>query len=134
MKNRIELNIPSSLENIATVRAIIRTYLEKQSVIEEEILKIISIVDELMTNAVEHGYLYGAGQIRIEVQLENDEILIVVDDCGMGFDETKKSKEDGGLGLILVKSMSDSFCIEKRVEGTRIKVSRKIKEGNSYGK
>lgn len=128
MKNRIELNIPSSLENIAIVRAIIRTYLEKQSVIKDEILKIISIVDELMTNAVEHGYLYGAGQIRIEVQLENNEILIVVDDCGIGFDETKQSKEDGGLGLLLVKSISDSFCIEKRVKGTRIKVSRKIKE------
>lgn len=128
MKNRIELNIPSSLENIAIVRAIIRTYLEKQSVIKDEILKIISIVDELMTNAVEHGYLYGVGQIRIEVQLENNEILIVVDDCGIGFDETKQSKEDGGLGLLLVKSISDSFCIEKRVKGTRIKVSRKIKE------
>ena len=128
MKNRIELNIPSSLENIAIVRAIIRTYLEKQSVIKDEILKIISIVDELITNAVEHGYLYGAGEIRIEVQLENNEILIVVDDCGIGFDETKQSKEDGGLGLLLVKSISDSFCIEKRVKGTRVKVSRKIKE------
>ena len=52
----------------------------------------------------------------------------MVEDNGVGFDESKMSKEEGGMGLRIARSMSDSFKIEKKVNGTKFKVEKKIKE------
>ena len=62
--------------------------------------------------------------------MEKDEniIRLVVEDNGVGFDESKMSKEEGGMGLRIARKMSDSFVIEKKVNGTKFKVEKKIKE------
>ena len=93
-------------------------------------MKILSIVDDLATNVIEHGYEYKSGEIIIELQKNEDIIHLIVEDNGIGFDEDKISKEEGGMGLFLAKAMADNFKIEKKVNGTKIKVEKRIKEEN----
>lgn len=128
MKSEIKISIPAFLENLSVIRAIIRTYLETQKIEAKDIFKIISIVDELTTNVVEHGYRYSKGDIIIKIKKENDIISLIVEDDGVGFDEKKHSKDEGGMGLLLVKNIADSFQIEKKINGTRIKVTKQVKE------
>ncbi len=128
MKNMVKIYIPSSLKNLSVIRAMVKAYLEVQRVENEDVLKIVSIVDELTTNSVEHGYAYSIGEIVVELQKDGDMMSIVVEDYGNGFNENGKSKEEGGMGLILAKSMSDSLCVEKKLKGTRIKVLKRVKE------
>ncbi|MGL4947305.1 MAG: ATP-binding protein [Cetobacterium sp.] len=128
MQNEIKLYVPSSLKNLSIIRAMTKTYLEHQKVDQKDIMKILSIVDELATNVIEHGYEYKTGDIIIELQKNNDIIHLVVEDNGIGFDESKISKDEGGMGLFLAKAMADNFKVEKKINGTKIRVEKKVKE------
>ncbi|MGL5052030.1 MAG: ATP-binding protein [Cetobacterium sp.] len=128
MQNEIKLYVPSSLKNLSIIRAMTKTYLEHQKVDQKDIMKILSIVDELATNVIEHGYEYKTGDIIIELQKNNDVIHLVVEDNGIGFDESKISKDEGGMGLFLAKAMADNFKVERKINGTKIKVEKKVKE------
>lgn len=66
--------------------------------------------------------------IIIELQKNNDIIYLVVEDNGVGFDESKISKDEGGMGLFLARAMADNFKVEKKINGTKIKVEKKVKE------
>lgn len=128
MKNIIRMSIPSSLENLSLIRALIKTYLEVQHINEKDIFQLLSVVDELSTNVVEHGYKYKPGDIILEIQKSNDIIQLIVEDNGIGFDEEKLSKEEGGMGLYIARAIADNFKIEKKLNGTLFKIEKRIKE------
>ena len=127
-KNEIKILLSSALENLSVIRTLIRTYLTLHKVEERNIMEILTITDELATNVVEHGYQYQPGELIITIEKDGSVIKLVVEDNGVGFDESKMSKEEGGMGLRIARSMSDSFKIEKKVNGTKFKVEKKIKE------
>lgn len=127
-KNEIKILLSSALENLSVIRTLIRTYLTLHKVEERNIMEILTITDELATNVVEHGYQYQPGELIITIEKEGSIIKLVVEDNGVGFDESKMSKEEGGMGLRIARSMSDSFKIEKKLNGTKFKVEKKIKE------
>lgn len=127
-KNEIKILLSSALENLSVIRTLIRTYLTLHKVEERNIMEILTITDELATNVVEHGYQYQPGELIITIEKEGSIIKLVVEDNGVGFDESKMNKEEGGMGLRIARSMSDSFKIEKKVNGTKFKVEKKIKE------
>ncbi|WP_130889386.1 MULTISPECIES: ATP-binding protein [Fusobacterium] len=128
MKNIIRMSIPSSLENLSLIRALVKTYLEVQHINEKDIFQLLSVVDELSTNVVEHGYKYKPGDIILEIQKSNDVIQLIVEDNGIGFDEEKLSKEEGGMGLYIARAIADNFKIEKKLNGTLFKIEKRIKE------
>lgn len=128
MKNIIRMSIPSSLENLSLIRALVKTYLEVQHINEKDIFQLLSVVDELSTNVVEHGYKYKPGDIILEIQKSNDIIQLIVEDNGIGFDEEKLSKEEGGMGLYIARAIADNFKIEKKINGTLFKIEKRIKE------
>ena len=128
MKNIIRMSIPSSLENLSLIRALVKTYLEVQHINEKDIFQLLSVVDELSTNVVEHGYKYKPGDIILEIQKSNDVIQLIVEDNGIGFDEEKLSKEEGGMGLYIARAIADDFKIEKKLNGTLFKIEKRIKE------
>ena len=127
-KKEIKILLSSALESLSVIRTLIRTYLTLHKVEERNIMEILTITDELATNVVEHGYQYQPGELIITIEKEGSIIKLVVEDNGVGFDESKMSKEEGGMGLRIARSMSDSFKIEKKVNGTKFKVEKKIKE------
>ncbi len=128
MKNIIRMSIPSSLENLSLIRSLVKTYLEVQHINEKDIFQLLSVVDELSTNVVEHGYKYKPGDIILEIQKSNDIIQLIVEDNGIGFDEEKLSKEEGGMGLYIARAIADNFKIEKKLNGTLFKIEKRIKE------
>lgn len=127
-KNEIKILLSSALENLSVIRTLIRTYLKLHKVEERNIMEILTITDELATNVVEHGYQYQPGDLIISMEKDENIIRLVVEDNGVGFDESKMSKEEGGMGLRIARKMSNSFVIEKKVNGTKFKVEKKIKE------
>lgn len=128
MKNIIRMSIPSSLENLSLIRALVKTYLEVQHINEKDIFQLLSVVDELSTNVVEHGYKYKPGDIILEIQKSNYIIQLIVEDNGIGFDEEKLSKEEGGMGLYIARAIADNFKIEKKLNGILFKIEKRIKE------
>lgn len=126
--NEVKITVPSSLENLSLIRAMVKTYLELHQVSQRDVFQLLSVVDELLTNVVEHGYEYKPGDIILEIQKSNDIIRLVVEDNGVGFDEEKLSKEEGGMGLFIARTIADDFKIEKKLNGTLFRVEKKVKE------
>ena len=90
-KNEIKILLSSALENLSVIRTLIRTYLTLHKVEERNIMEILTITDELATNVVEHGYQYQPGELIITIEKEGSIIKLVVEDNGVGFDESKMS-------------------------------------------
>ena len=126
--NRVKMFIPSFLSSLSTVRAMVRVYLREHHISELDEIQILSVVDELTTNAVEHAYSDSQGEIEVVLNYYNNTIFLTVEDFGRGFDESLDSKEDGGFGLSIARKLVDVFKIEKKSKGTIIKVEKKIKE------
>lgn len=124
----IKLIIPSSLKNLSLIRALVRTYLITESVSEKDIFKLLTVIDELATNAIEHGYNYHNGEISIFIVREDNDIKITVEDFGAGFNKLKTSKAEGGMGLSIVRGLVDNFEIKTKKVGTKFKILKKVEE------
>lgn len=129
--NEIKIIIPAVLENLSLIRAMVKICLENEKVSSQDIFQLLTIVDELSTNVIEHGYQYKDGDLIIEIQRANDKIKLIVEDNGVGFDEEKQSKKEGGMGLFIARTIADDLKIEKKINGTIFKVEKKIGEASN---
>lgn len=129
-KNKIKILIPSYLENLSVLRAMVRVYLQTHKVNLTDEVQVLSVLDELATNAIEHGYEYDRkGEIKIVLNIYKKTIFLTIEDSGKGYDETiNDSKEDGGFGLFIVKKLVDVFKIEKKKQGTIFRIEKRLKE------
>jgi len=131
--NGISLTVPSSLRLLSLIRSTVRNFLEIENIKEKFIFQLLSVVDELSTNAIEHGYKYSLEKdllVKVRVNIEENQIELEVEDFGEGIQENSNSKEEGGMGLHIVRGMVDKFEIIKKEKGLAIKVYKKIEEGN----
>ena len=125
--NRIKIFIPSFLGSLSTVRAMVRVYLREHNTSELDEVQILSVVDELTTNAIEHAYSYSEGEIEVVLNIYKETVFLTVEDFGKGYDEGLDSKEDGGFGLSIARKLVDDFRIEKKEKGTIFRVEKKIR-------
>ena len=125
--NRIKIFIPSFLGSLSTVRAMVRVYLREHNISELDEVQILSVVDELTTNAIEHAYSYSEGEIEVVLNIYKETVFLTVEDFGKGYNEGLDSKEDGGFGLSIARKLVDHFRIEKKEKGTIFRVEKKIR-------
>lgn len=125
--NEIVLKVPASLRLMSLVRSTVKNYLEIEKVNNNEISKLLSVVDELATNAVEHGYDYDEkDMLVVRVIKEATKIVIEVEDFGIGFQGEGNSKEEGGMGLNIVRKIVDGIDMVKKDRGLMIRVFKYI--------
>lgn len=81
------------------------------------------ILDELVTNAIEHGITEPEIDIHISFELADDVITILMKYSGKPFDPTVCKKPDttgpllkrkcGGLGVHIVRTLSNYCCYQR---------------------
>jgi len=97
--------------------------LSKLRPLSEEVLGDLKLaVTEACTNSVRHGYENGEGVVEILYELQPDRLVVEVSDDGPGFDASgDRPSEDtlaeGGLGIAIIKAVSDEFEAGDRAEG-----------------
>lgn len=129
--NEIVLKVPSSLRVLSLVRSTVKGYLEIEKIKEKDISLILSVVDELTTNAVEHGYHYNDNDtLIVKVTKEPSRIIVEVEDFGIGFQGEGHSKKEGGMGLNIVRKIVDGIEMVKKDKGLMIRVFKYIEGGN----
>ncbi len=124
----IRIIVPSSLKNLSLIRALVKTYLTAESVSKKDILRLLTVIDELATNAIEHGYNYHSGEISIFMIKEGNFVNITVEDFGAGFNRLKESKSEGGMGLNIVRGLVDNLEIKPKKIGTKFKILKEVEE------
>jgi two-component sensor histidine kinase len=65
---------------------------------------------------VRHAYGDETGEVHVTAALAGDELWVLIGDDGRGL-ETRAQSPGLGMGLALIASMSDDFCVVKRATG-----------------
>jgi stage II sporulation protein AB (anti-sigma F factor) len=136
-KNYLILEIPSKSENESLARVVVAALIAQLDPTIDELNDVKTAVSEAVTNAVIHGYENTEGTIIIKADLYEDEIVVEVEDRGVGIKElekareplftTKPEEERSGMGFTIMENFMDRIEIitEKNV-GTRVIMRRRF--------
>jgi serine/threonine-protein kinase RsbW len=131
---QIRLRIPARAEYITLGRLALTGLSRLQELSDETLADLKLALTEACSNSVRHAYRDGrAGVVKIDYDLQPDRLVIEVTDDGPGFDYVESDGEDrelteGGLGLAIIRSISDEFELLDRdgVSGSRLRFTKKL--------
>lgn len=144
-KNYIKIESKAKLENIASIRVCVATFLSELDIHIDELMDIKTALSEAVTNAIDHAYDEESLENRIIVETEiedNEDIKIRVKDFGKGIEDislamtpaytTKPENEHAGMGFTIMESFMDEIIVDSTVnEGTTIFLTKKIRKRKS---
>ncbi len=119
----VRLTIPAKPEYITLVRLALSGLSRLRPLSEETLGDLKLAVTEACSNSVRHGYGdAGEGTVEILYELQPDRLVVEVADDGPGFDlegerRAEENLEEGGLGIAIIKALSDEFEAGERSNG-----------------
>jgi serine/threonine-protein kinase RsbW len=118
----VRLTIPAKPEYITLVRLALSGLSRLRPLSEETLGDLKLAVTEACSNSVRHGYGdAGEGTVEILYELRPDRLVVEVADDGPGFREGERpgeeNLEEGGLGIAIIKALSDEFEAGERSNG-----------------
>lgn len=147
-QNNMTIEIKAVLENVATVRVAISSFISNLDITIDELMDIKTAVSEAVTNSIEHGYdgIYNdESTVLVNANIISDEedlIKIEVIDKGIGIEDielattptytSKPELEHAGMGFTIMENFMDEIVIDSSKNGgTKIILSKKIKKKKS---
>ena len=119
----VRLTIPAKPEYITLVRLALSGLSRLRPLSEETLGDLKLAVTEACSNSVRHGYGDGGeGVVEVLYELQPDRLVIEVADDGPGFAAVgaradEQNLVEGGLGIAIIKAVSDEFEAGKRSTG-----------------
>jgi anti-sigma regulatory factor (Ser/Thr protein kinase) len=93
-------------------------------------------LEEIVSNIAVHGYEGRPGKLSIEAHYDPRAFSVVIEDGGKPFDPTQtasttfgdtlSSRSEGGLGLLLVKSLMDEIVYHRAGATNRLKLMKRL--------
>lgn len=112
-----DLSIKANLENLQRVRHFIEHAGNKLGVSEIALDDLLLVIDEAVTNVIIHGYDDLEGVVELHMEGEGDAVIIRIRDRAKTFDASNinapqldtalKDRPFGGMGIFLIKKMTD---------------------------
>lgn len=136
--NSMELRFKATLKNETLARAVVISFIESLNPDLDTIGEIKTIVSEAVSNAIIHGYhLDSTKDVYIKGDIEDDNLTLIISDYGQGIKDidlaltphytSRPDLERAGMGLTIIKTLSDSFNIRSVLNmGTRVIITKKI--------
>jgi anti-sigma regulatory factor (Ser/Thr protein kinase) len=137
------LEVPALPEYLALVRMVVSGTARIDPLLDDERVDDLRvIVSEACTNAIEatldriraEGEGAPVATVRVECRLSEEKVEVVVDDSGSGFDpeglgalpsasDPARLRFERGLGIPLIRALSDESEITSTGAGTRVRVA-----------
>lgn len=133
-ENYLNISFPSLPENVSLSRVIVASFAAQLDFTLNELEEIRVATSEAVSNCVIHAYRDHQGEIRLELKIEEDTLMIKVIDEGCGIQDLDLAKtpayssdpERMGLGLVFMESFMDEMTIESQLEqGTTVLMVKK---------
>lgn len=136
VSHRIQLKVKPDLSSASQILEEVVQFFQNHEVDSIFADQIILILDELVTNCINYGQQPGIeSSILLDIQLTSKDVEISLKDNGIPFDPREIEDPDldtpiedrkiGGLGIHLVRSLSDSFSYQRNGDFNEIRVTKK---------
>jgi serine/threonine-protein kinase RsbW len=133
----------SLIQEIPTIRKDLTELQSLWSIPKSEMRQIRLIIEEIFSNVIRYAFS-DSQEHMVEVLLKktNDEISIQITDDGIpfnpldhqpGISTDPASSVDGGMGLTLIKTFSNSITYERVGSNNQLLITKKIKSNKPSG-
>lgn len=137
MNNKMVLTMESISENESFARTVVAAFIARLDPTLDELADVKTAVSEAVTNSIIHGYCGKKGEIRMECELEEKTVKIMIEDKGVGITDIEKAMEPlyttkpewerSGMGFSFMEAFMDTLEVESEAgKGTIVKMQKKI--------
>lgn len=128
----LSLRIPAKPEYLVLGRLVL-TGLSRSYPIDSDALGDLKLaLTEACSNSIRHAYRDG-GVVEIRYEVDDEYVAVEVSDGGPGFEPltaplAREALDEGGLGLAIIRAVSDATEIGHRADGTgsRLRFVRRL--------
>lgn len=126
LPGQLEMTLPATAESIPIARHRLRAWLEAAAAeIDLVVVRDLELAcSEACTNAVRHAYGPADATFSLHAQLADAEVVLEVRDHGRWREPRGRH---GGRGLPLIHAVCDAVEIERRTDGTRVRMRRALR-------
>jgi len=136
--NKMSIEFVSKSQNEGFARVAVAAFVAQLDPTIDEINDVKTAVSEAVTNSIIHGYENREdGLIRIEAELNENEVVIVIIDKGIGIDDigqameplytSRPDLERSGMGFTVMETFMDNLEVEsKKGIGTKVVIKKKF--------
>lgn len=127
----VALTIPAKPEYIALARLALSGLAQVRPVEPETLADLKLALTEACSNSVRHAYREGrSGTVDVRYELDGSQLAVEVVDEGSGFDVSSAEREgeldEGGLGLAIIRAVTDELAINSHERGSRLRFSKNL--------
>lgn len=133
----MELILKNAIEEIPPAADEVNVFLEGHGAGPDVLYVSRLAIEELVSNTIKYGYDDpGSHDIHIDARIENNAMVLAISDDGHPFDPLEAPEPDtslpaeerpiGGLGIFLVRNMTDSFQYERRDGRNIVTISKRL--------
>lgn len=138
MDNEMTLSFLAVSENEALARMAMTCFITPLDPTIEEISEFKTVVSEVVTNAIIHGYEEnGIGIVTIRAMRNDREITVIITDEGKGIDDidqamepmftSKPHMERSGMGFTIMESFTDNLSVQsEHQKGTTVTFTKQF--------
>jgi serine/threonine-protein kinase RsbW len=136
MRFVVDLTLPTDARLISQTRRTVSGYLEQMGVATDVVEDVVLALDEACTNVMRHAFVGDTDLFRLTAELDADEIVVVVEDEGVGLPVSKLNEPLGaaeptatsGRGLQMIRKLMTDVALETAPmrQGTRLEMRRQL--------
>jgi stage II sporulation protein AB (anti-sigma F factor) len=136
--NKMSIEFVSKSQNEGFARVAVAAFVAQLDPTIDEINDVKTAVSEAVTNSIIHGYANSEDKlIRIEAELNENEVTIIIIDKGIGIDDIKQAMEPlytsrpdlerSGMGFTVMETFMDELNVEsEKGMGTKVVIKKKF--------
>ena len=136
--NKMSIEFVSKSQNEGFARVAVAAFVAQLDPTIDEINDVKTAVSEAVTNSIIHGYENREdGIVKIEAEINANEITIVVIDNGIGIDDINQAMEPlytsrpdlerSGMGFTVMETFMDELKVEgEKGIGTKVVIKKKF--------
>ena len=136
--NKMSIEFVSKSQNEGFARVAVAAFVAQLDPTIDEINDVKTAVSEAVTNSIIHGYENREdGLVRIEAEINENEVTIVIIDNGIGIDDIKQAMEPlytsrpdierSGMGFTVMETFMDDLKVEsEKGIGTKVVIKKKF--------